>query len=108
MRVLADANFGRTATINLAHHYLSIYNDNRKQKEIVMIYFAFDLSFTGTGICMMNDAEKKISFCQVKTTLDKRKTFESVQRGITSILQSIENIICDNEHDKRMKIVMGN
>ena len=70
-----------------------------------MLYFAFDLSFTGTGICMMNDNEKKISFWQVKTILDKKKTFETIQSGITSILQGIENIIVDKEQEG-MKIVM--
>ena len=71
-----------------------------------MLYFSFDLSFTGTGICMMNDAEKKITFWQVKTTLDKHKTFESVQRGISAILQGIEQILSDHEHDNNLKIVM--
>ena len=70
-----------------------------------MLYFAFDLSFTGTGICMMDDASKRISFWQVKTTLDKKKTFESIQRGITSILKGIENILSDNEQEG-LKIVM--
>ena len=70
-----------------------------------MLYFSFDLSFTGTGICMMDDNEKKISFWQVKTTLDKKKTFESIQRGMTSILQGIENIIADYEQEC-MKIAM--
>lgn len=46
--------------------------------ERFMLYFSFDLSFTGTGICMMDDAEKKITFWQVKTTLDKKKTFDMV------------------------------
>lgn len=71
-----------------------------------MLYFSFDLSFTGTGICMMDDAEKKITFWQVKTTLDKHKTFESVQRGITSILQRVDNIIASYEQDNNLKIVM--
>ena len=70
-----------------------------------MLYFSFDLSFTGTGICMMDDAEKKITFWQVKTVLDKHKTFESVQRGISAILQGIEQILADHEQEG-MKIVM--
>lgn len=71
-----------------------------------MLYFSFDLSFTGTGICMMDDDTKTIQFWQLKTTLDKHKTFESVQRGITSILQGIENITADHEHNKSMKMIM--
>ena len=70
-----------------------------------MLYFSFDLSFTGTGICLMNDNEKTISFWQVKTTLEKKKTFESVQKGITTILQGVENVLADHEQDS-MKIVM--
>lgn len=70
-----------------------------------MLYFSFDLSFTGTGICMMDDNTKTIQFWQVKTVLDKHKTFESVQRGISAILQGIENIIADYEQEG-MKIVM--
>ena len=71
-----------------------------------MLYFAFDLSFTGTGICMMNDNEKTIQFWQVKTTLDKKKTFESIQKGITTILQGIEQIIADHEQSSGLTIVM--
>lgn len=71
-----------------------------------MLYISFDLSFTGTGICMMDDASKRISFWQVKTNLEKKKTFDSVQRGITSILQGIDNIIADYEQDNNLKIVM--
>ena len=75
-------------------------------KETAMIYFSFDLSFTGTGICMMDDAEKKITFWQVKTALDKKKTFDSIQRGITTILQGIENIIACYEKENNLKIAM--
>ena len=70
-----------------------------------MLYFSFDLSFTGTGICLFDDNTKTIQFWQVKTTLDKKKTFESIQRGITLIMQGIENIIADHEQEG-MKIVM--
>lgn len=71
-----------------------------------MLYFSFDLSFTGTGICMIDDNEKKIAFWQVKTELDKKKTFESIQRGITTILKGIENIVADYEQDNNLKFVM--
>ena len=64
-----------------------------------MLYFSFDLSFTGTGICLFDDNTKKIQFWQVKTILDKKKTFESVQNGITPILQDIENIIAEYEQE---------
>ena len=55
---------------------------------------------------MMDDTEKKISFWQVKTILDKKKTFETIQSGITSILQGIENILADYVQDNNLKIVM--
>ena len=71
-----------------------------------MLYFAFDLSFTGTGICLFDDNTKTIHFWQVKTTLDKHKTFESVQSGITSILQGIENIVAEYEQPSGLTIVM--
>lgn len=70
-----------------------------------MLYFSFDLSFTGTGICLFDDNNKTIQFWQVKTALDKKKTFESIQRGITTILTGIENILSDYEQEG-MTIVM--
>lgn len=54
-----------------------------------MRYFSFDLSFTGTGICMLDDEHKIISFWQVKTFLEKLKTFENIQSAITSVLQGL-------------------
>ena len=79
--------------------------DNKRR--LVMLYFSFDLSFTGTGICLFDDNEKKISFWQVKTILDKKKTFESIQSGITSILQGIENIIAEYEQPSGLTLLMA-
>ena len=72
----------------------------------IMRYFSFDLSFTGTGICMLDDNMKIISFWQVKTFLEKLKTFENIQIAITSVLQDIEYILADYEKLNEMKIIM--
>lgn len=71
-----------------------------------MRYFSFDLSFTGTGICMMDDDHKTINFWQVKTYLEKLKTFENIQKAISSVLADIGYIVSCYEKLGEMKIIM--
>lgn len=75
-------------------------------RRLVMRYFSFDLSFTGTGICMMDDNNKTILFWQVKTDLEKSKTFENIQKAISAVLADVGYILSCYEKLGEMKIIM--
>ena len=75
-------------------------------RRLMMRYFSFDLSFTGTGICMMDDEHKTVMLWQVKTCLEKIKTFENIQKAISSVLADIGYILSCYEQLGEMKIIM--
>lgn len=53
-------------------------------------YIGLDPSFTGSGIAIINNTTKTITFDEVSTTIDKKSTVKKFN-GITDITQKISN-----------------
>lgn len=71
-----------------------------------MKFFSFDLSFTGTGVCLLDDDHKTINFWQIKSVLEKQKTFENIQKAISSIIADIGYIISSYEKLGECRVLM--